>query len=61
MIEVSNLVKTFDGFRALDGLDLHVPKGGIYGLVGPNGSGKSTVIRHITVIYRPDSGFVAVD
>ena len=61
MIEVSNLVKTFDGFRALDGLDLHVPKGGIYGLVGPNGSGKSTVIRHITGIYRPDSGFVAVD
>ncbi|MGM9637998.1 MAG: ABC transporter ATP-binding protein [Butyricicoccaceae bacterium] len=61
MIEVSNLVKTFDGFRALDGLDLHVPQGGIYGLVGPNGSGKSTVIRHITGIYRPDSGFVAVD
>ena len=61
MIEVSNLVKTFDGFRALDGLDLHVPKGGIYGLVGPNGSGKSTVIRHITGIYRPDSGLVAVD
>ena len=61
MIKVENLVKTFDGFRALDGLNLNVPKGGIYGLVGPNGSGKSTVIRHITGIYRQDSGIVTVD
>ena len=60
MIEIQDLVKTFDGFRALDGLTLHVPQGGIYGLVGPNGSGKSTVIRHITGIYRPDSGSVTV-
>ena len=61
MIKVENVVKTFDGFRALDGLTLNVPKGGIYGLVGPNGSGKSTVIRHITGIYRQDSGSVTVD
>ncbi len=61
MIKVENVVKTFDGFRALDGLDLNVPKGGIYGLVGPNGSGKSTVIRHITGIYRQDSGSVTID
>ena len=61
MIKVENVVKTFDGFRALDGLTLNVPKGGIYGLVGPNGSGKSTVIRHITGIYRQDSGIVTVD
>ena len=61
MIKVENVVKTFDGFRALDGLNLNVPKGGIYGLVGPNGSGKSTVIRHITGIYRQDSGIVTVD
>jgi len=60
MIEIQDLVKTFDGFRALDGLTLHVTQGGIYGLVGPNGSGKSTVIRHITGIYRPDSGSVTV-
>ena len=50
MIEIKDLVKTFDGFRALDGLNLNVPEGGIYGLVGPNGSGKSTVIRHMTGI-----------
>ena len=61
MIEVKNAVKTFDGFRALDGADITVPDGGVYGLVGPNGAGKSTVIRHITGIYRPDSGQVLVD
>ena len=61
MIEVKNAVKTFDGFRALDGADITGPDGGVYGLVGPNGAGKSTVIRHITGIYRPDSGQVLVD
>lgn len=58
MIEVRNLVKTFDGFRALDGLSLTAPTGGVYGLVGPNGSGKSTLLRHLSGIYRPDSGSV---
>ena len=61
MIEVKNAVKTFEGFRALDGADITVPDGGVYGLVGPNGAGKSTVIRHITGIYRPDSGEVLVE
>ena len=37
MIDVREVVKTFDGFRALDGLSFHVPKGAVYGLVGPNG------------------------
>lgn len=61
MIEAKELVKTFDGFRALDGASVTVPDGGVYGLVGPNGAGKSTIIRHITGIYRPDSGEVLVD
>ena len=61
MIKVENVVKIFDGFRALDGLDIHVPRGAIYGLVGPNGAGKTTVIRHIAGIYRQDSGRVLVD
>ena len=47
MIQVSNVVKTFDGFRALDGLTMAVEGGSIYGLVGPNGAGKSTILRHI--------------
>lgn len=58
MIEVKKLIKTFEGFRALDGVSMTVPKGSVYGLVGPNGAGKSTVIRHITGVYRPDSGQV---
>lgn len=61
MIKVNNVVKTFDGFRALDGLTMEVEKGSIYGLVGPNGAGKSTILRHITGIYRPDSGTITVD
>ena len=60
-IEVKELVKSFDGFRALDGLNISVPAGAVYGLVGPNGAGKSTVIRHLTGIYRQDSGEVLVD
>ena len=61
MIEAKNVVKTFDGFRALDGLTMTVPRGAVYGLVGPNGAGKSTIIRHLAGIYRQDSGDVLVD
>lgn len=52
MIEIRNVIKEFDGFRALDGLNMTVPDGAVYGLVGPNGAGKSTIIRHLTGIYR---------
>ena len=58
MLEANNVVKTFDGFRALDGANMTVPRGAVYGLVGPNGAGKSTIIRHFTGVYRPDSGQV---
>lgn len=61
MIQVENLVKEFDGLRALDGLCLTVPDGCVYGLVGPNGAGKTTVIRHLTGVYRQDSGAVFID
>ena len=61
MIEVKNVVKTFDGFRALDDLTMTVPHGAVYGLVGPNGAGKSTIIRHLAGIYRQDSGEVLLD
>ncbi|MBO5523825.1 MAG: ABC transporter ATP-binding protein [Roseburia sp.] len=60
MIQVTQLKKSFDGFQALDGVDMHVGRGNIYGLVGPNGAGKSTLIRHITGVYRPDSGQILV-
>lgn len=61
MLEARNVVKTFDGFRALDNANLTVPKGAVYGLVGPNGAGKSTIIRHFTGVYRPDSGELTLE
>ena len=61
MIEVKHVVKTFDGFAALNDTTLTVPVGAVYGLVGPNGAGKSTIIRHLTGIYRQDSGSVQID
>ena len=61
MIEVRNVLKEFDGFRALDDLNMTVPTGSVYGLVGPNGAGKSTIIRHLTGIYRQDAGEITID
>ena len=61
MLEIKNLTKTFDGFKALDDLTMTIPQGAVYGLVGPNGAGKSTVIRHMTGVYRPDIGTVTLE
>ena len=61
MIDAVNVVKRFDGFAALNHFNMHVPDGSVYGLIGPNGAGKSTIIRHVTGIYRPDSGEVSID
>ena len=58
MLEMKHVSKSFDGFKALDDLSMTVPKGAVYGLVGPNGAGKSTAIRHMTGVYRQDSGSV---
>lgn len=61
MLEMNCVTKTFGSFKALDNLSLNVPQGAVYGLVGPNGAGKSTAIRHLTGVYRPDSGSIQVD
>ena len=61
MLEMKNVTKTFGSFKALDDLSLTVPKGAVYGLVGPNGAGKTTAIRHLTGVYRPDSGSVTLE
>lgn len=60
MITVKEVVKKFGDFTALNGLNLNVPKGSIYGLVGPNGSGKTTIIRHLAGIYRQNSGEITI-
>jgi ABC-2 type transport system ATP-binding protein len=61
MIQVSNLVKEFGAVRALDGLNLHVSAGAVYGLVGPNGAGKTTALQHIAGVYKPTAGEVLVN
>ena len=66
-IEARQLVKTYavrgkkQGIRALDGLDISVPRGMIYGLLGPNGAGKSTTVKILTSLARPDSGTARVE
>ena len=55
-IEARGLVKRFDGFTAVDGVDLIVPQGAIYGILGPNGAGKTTTLRMLLGIIDPDTG-----
>ncbi|MDR0345417.1 MAG: ATP-binding cassette domain-containing protein, partial [Nocardiopsaceae bacterium] len=55
-IEAEGLVKSFGSTRALAGLDLAVPRGGILGLLGPNGAGKTTAVRVLATLARPDAG-----
>ena len=55
-IEARSLVKRFDGFTAVDGVDLAVPEGSIYGILGPNGAGKTTTLRMLLGIIDPDAG-----
>ena len=55
-IEARGLVKRFDGALAVDGVDLAVPEGAIYGILGPNGAGKTTTLRMLLGIIDPDAG-----
>jgi len=55
-IEAKGLVKRFDGFTAVDGVDIAVPEGAIYGILGPNGAGKTTTLRMLLGIIDPDEG-----
>lgn len=55
-IEARGLVKSFDGTRAVDGVDISVPEGAIYGILGPNGAGKTTTLRMLLGIIEPDGG-----
>src|SRR3954470_15356440 len=55
-IETSGLVKAFGETRAVDGIDLAVPTGTVYGVLGPNGAGKTTAVRVLATLLRPDGG-----
>jgi len=60
VVSASGLVKSFKGFRAVDGLDLTIERGMIYGFLGPNGSGKTTAMRMLTGLLTPTEGKVEV-
>ncbi|MDX1994265.1 MAG: ABC transporter ATP-binding protein [bacterium] len=60
MIECFELTKDFDGFRAVDHINLNVPAGTVLALLGPNGAGKTTTVRMMTSILPPTSGWVKV-
>ncbi|MEU6454659.1 ATP-binding cassette domain-containing protein [Streptomyces sp. NPDC047065] len=55
-IETAGLVKTFGDTRAVDGVDLSVPAGTVYGVLGPNGAGKTTTVKMLATLLRPDAG-----
>ncbi|MDB1086367.1 ATP-binding cassette domain-containing protein [Streptomyces sp. ACA25] len=55
-VETSGLVKTFGDTRAVDGIDLAVPRGTVYGVLGPNGAGKTTAVKMLATLLRPDAG-----
>src|SRR3954452_9192959 len=59
-IETSGLVKVFGDNRAVDGVDLSVPAGTVYGVLGPNGAGKTTAVRMLATLLRPDGGSARV-
>jgi ABC-2 type transport system ATP-binding protein len=59
-IETTGLVKSFGATRALDGVDLRIREGSVYGLLGPNGAGKTTTIRILATLLKPDAGTATV-
>jgi len=59
-IEATGLVKSFGETRAVDGVDLRVRRGAVYGVLGPNGAGKTTTIRMLATLIRPDAGSARV-
>lgn len=60
VIQTRNLTKTYGSVRALDGLSLNIPRGGVYGILGPNGAGKSTLFRILLGLIRPTDGEATV-
>ncbi|MCM1026341.1 MAG: ABC transporter ATP-binding protein [Roseburia sp.] len=61
MIETKNLTKEYAGFTAVSGINLHIPKGAVYGFVGPNGAGKSTTMKMLLGLAKPTDGSFTVD
>ena len=61
LLDVKNLGISFGGLRAVNGLDISIEQGELYGLIGPNGAGKTTVFNLLTGVYKPDTGKIILD
>ena len=61
LIDALDIIKEYEGHRALNGVSVQIPENSIYGILGPNGAGKTTLIRIINHITAPDSGTVLFD
>src|SRR4051812_36461828 len=60
MIKLTSLVKRYGDFTAVNAINLHVPRGELFGFLGPNGAGKTTTLRMIAGILRPTSGTIHI-
>ena len=61
MLEVKNLGISFGGLRAVDGFNIKIEKGPLYGLIGPNGAGKTPIFNMLTGVYKPTDGLIELD
>ncbi len=61
IVETQNLTKVYSGRAVVDGVNMHIPKGSIYGFVGENGSGKTTIMRMLTGVARPSKGGYSIE
>jgi len=61
LLQVSDLSISFGGLRAVDGFNISIEKGQLYGLIGPNGAGKTTVFNLLTGVYSPNEGIILLD
>lgn len=61
IIETQNLTKSYGGFTVVSGINLHIPKGTVYGFLGPNGAGKSTTMKMFLGLTKPTSGSFVID
>lgn len=61
LLEVTNLGISFGGLKAVDGFNIRIEKGQLYGLIGPNGAGKTTIFNLLTGVYKPNVGTIVLD
>jgi ABC-2 type transport system ATP-binding protein len=61
MLQINKIVKKFGSFTAVDGINLHVKQGELYGFLGQNGAGKTTTIKMIAGVYEPTSGSISIN